>query len=209
MEISFNFGILLLTCFCFFFKFLEILELYYLYFPERPLIIHKTKFDIRQWFLITSVQPMIIWMYKESYLRFSSQQYNLLNYHESVHLTNHAIQKKYTNGVRDERLPNENMWDCHTFQAYLRQIGQMEMWTERIYPGMQKAIIGTLLASQENMDRRINTFELFGADFMISEDFYPWLIEINSSPDLGATTSVTARMCPQCLEDIIKGNFVS
>lgn len=148
-------------------------------------------------------------MYKESYLRFSSQQYNLLNYHESVHLTNHAIQKKYTNGVRDERLPNENMWDCHTFQAYLRQIGQMEMWTERIYPGMQKAIIGTLLASQENMDRRINTFELFGADFMISEDFYPWLIEINSSPDLGATTSVTARMCPQCLEDIIKGNFVS
>lgn len=55
------------------------------------------------------------------------------------------------------------------------------------------------------MDRRPNTFELFGADFMISEDFYPWLIEINSSPDLGNTTSVTARMCPQCLEDTVKG----
>jgi tubulin monoglycylase TTLL3/8 len=78
--------------------------------PERPLIIHKTKFDIRQWFLVTSVSPLIVWFYKESYLRFSSQQFNLQNYHESVHLTNYAIQKKYTNGVRDDRLPVENMW---------------------------------------------------------------------------------------------------
>lgn len=70
---------------------------------------------------------------------------------------------------------------------------------------MQRAIIGTLLASQDNMDRRPNTFELFGADFMICENYYPWLIEINSSPDLGNTTSVTARMCPQCLEDTVKG----
>ncbi|XP_059617744.1 tubulin glycylase 3A-like [Phlebotomus argentipes] len=171
---------------------------------ERPLTIHNTKFDIRQWFLITSVQPLVIWMYKESYLRFSSQEYNLLNYHESVHLTNHAIQKKYVNGQRDERLPQENMWDCHTFQAYLRMIGKLELWSERIYPGMQRAIIGSMLASQDNMDRRPNTFELFGADFMVSEDFYPWLIEINSSPDLGSTTSVTARLCPQCLEDTVK-----
>ncbi|XP_067620997.1 tubulin glycylase 3A [Eurosta solidaginis] len=171
---------------------------------ERPLTIHHTKFDIRQWFLITNVQPLVVWMYKESYLRFSSQEYSLTNHHESVHLTNHAIQKKYNNGRRDKRLPIENMWDCYSFQAYLRQIGKQDMWQERIYPGMKKAIVGTMLSSQENMDRRANTFELFGADFMICEDYYPWLIEINSSPDLGATTSVTARMCPQCLEDVIK-----
>lgn len=171
------------------------------------MIIHNCKFDIRQWFLITSVQPLIIWMYKESYLRFSSQEYDLVNFHESVHLTNHAVQKRYENGKRDERLPRENMWDCHTFQAYLRQIGKASMWSERIFPGMQKALIGTMLASQDTMDRRSNTFELYGADFMITEDCQPWLIEINASPDLGASTSVTARLCPQCLEDVIKGNL--
>lgn len=174
-------------------------------FSERPLVIHNCKFDIRQWFLVTSVQPLVIWMYKESYLRFSSQEYDLVNFHESIHLTNHAVQKRYENGKRDERLPRENMWDCHTFQAYLRQIGRADVWSERIYPGMRRALIGMMLASQETMDRRMSTFELFGADFMISEDFTPWLIEINSSPDLGASTSVTARLCPQCLEDVIKG----
>lgn len=43
---------------------------------------------------------------------------------------------------------------------------------------------------------------------MISEDFFPWLIEINASPDLAPSTSVTARMCPQAVEDTIKGKFL-
>ena len=32
----------------------------------------------------------------------------------------------------------------------------------------------------------------------------PWLLEINSSPALGATTSTTARLCANVLEDVIK-----
>ena len=71
---------------------------------------------------------------------------------------------------------------------------------------MKQCLIGAMLACQETMDKRQNSFELYGADFMLTDDFTPWLIEINSSPDLAPTTSVTARLCPQCLEDVIKGN---
>lgn len=172
---------------------------------ENPLIIYGTKFDIRQWFLISNCQPLTIWIYKDSYLRFCSQIFSLKNYHESVHLTNNAVQTKYkNNGGRDKALPDENMWDCHTFKAYLRQIGKAELWDTRIYPGMKQSLIGAMLACQDSMDKRQNSFELYGADFMLTEDFTPWLIEINSSPDLAPTTSVTARLCPQCLEDVIK-----
>ncbi|XP_074031079.1 tubulin glycylase 3A isoform X1 [Leptinotarsa decemlineata] len=172
---------------------------------ERPLIIYQTKFDIRQWFMVTCVQPLTIWMYRDSYLRFSSQIFNLKNFHESLHLTNYAIQCKYTNGSeRDKALPDDNMWDCHTFKAYLKQNGCMDKWNEVIYPGMQQSIICTMLSSQDTMDRRMNTFEIYGADFMLSEDFRPWLLEINCSPDLSFSTSVTSRLCAQCMEDVIK-----
>lgn len=80
-----------------------------------------------------------------------------------------------------------------------------EMWDTKIYPGMKESLVGAMLACQESMDKRMNSFELYGADFMLSEDYTPWLIEINSSPDLAPTTSVTARLCPQCLEDLVKG----
>lgn len=47
--------------------------------------------------------------------------FTLSNYHESVHLTNNAVQHKYKNNAeRDKALPDENMWDCHSFKAYLR-----------------------------------------------------------------------------------------
>jgi hypothetical protein len=45
---------------------------------------------------------------------------------------------------------------------------------------MKQGILGVLLASRENIVNRAGSFELYGADFMLSSsDFLPWLIEIN------------------------------
>ncbi|XP_076228210.1 tubulin glycylase 3A [Nomia melanderi] len=172
---------------------------------ERPLLIHSTKFDIRQWFIVTCAQPLTLWIYKESYLRFCSQKFCLTNFHESIHLCNHAIQCKYTNcGDRDPALPSDNMWDATTFKEFLKSQGHDKAWDEMIYPGMKQGLVGSLLASQEAMDRRKNSFELYGADFMVMEDFSVWLIEINSHPDMSYSSKVTTRLCRQVLEDTVK-----
>ncbi|XP_050309335.1 tubulin monoglycylase TTLL3-like [Anthonomus grandis grandis] len=172
---------------------------------ERPFLIHDTKFDIRQWFLVSSSYPLTIWLYKVCYLRFSSQTYNLRKLHESIHLTNNSVQAKYMQkNTRDPLLPSYGMWDSKQFKNYLSDIGFPEIFDTVIYPGMKQCITGAMIAHRDKIDRRKCCFELYGADFMLAENFEPWLLEINSNPALHASTPVTARLCPEVLEDVIK-----
>lgn len=173
---------------------------------ERPLLIYNTKFDLRQYFLVTHKENIKVWMYKTCYFRFSSQEFSLVNWHESVHLTNHAIQKKYSNQKeRSELLPVCNMWNLEQFKDYLRMVNKENEWTDHIYPAMKRNVLAAILATQEDCDLQKNCYELYGCDFMLTENLDPLLIEINCSPDLSGSTQITRKICSEVLEDLIKG----
>ena len=70
---------------------------------------------------------------------------------------------------------------------------------------MRNALINALQVTQDDIDYQRNAFELYGADFMITADLKPWLIEINCSPTMSYSTSITKRLCKAVLEDTIKG----
>jgi len=173
---------------------------------ERPLTIHNTKFDIRQWFLVTSWNPLVVWWYNDCYIRFSSQIFDLANFSESIHLTNNAVQAHYKNqSQRSELLPEDNMWDSATFARFCKGKAKGEDVFHTItLPRMKEEILVVLRGSTEFMLHRHNSFELYGADFMVDETYHPWLIEINSSPALGGTTSITKRLCRSVCEDTMK-----
>lgn len=144
-------------------------------------------------------------MYKDCFLKFCSQNYTLKSYHESIHLTNQAIQKHYTNSCdRNPGLPIKNICGLDSFKNYLKYIDKEGIWDEVIYPGMKKTIVGIMLTNQEALANEKHRFGLYGCDFILDSDLRPWLIEINNFPDFGP--SYKAKLCNKVLKDIIKGS---
>ena len=52
--------------------------------------------------------------------------------------------------------------------------------------------------------RRQLTFEIFGYDFMIDEDFRIWLIEVNTNPYIGIHNTKMKNLLPDMLDGFNK-----
>lgn len=149
-------------------------------------------------------------MYNSCYFRFSSQEFNLKSLQQAIHLTNVAVQKHQKNNPnRSKLLPEQNMWSLEQFKKYLCSIDQESLWESKIVPEMKKNIVAVVLCAQEATVFEINTFELYGCDFLITENFDVLLLEVNSNPNLSPSTEVNANFFPVLLSDVVKGKLLT
>lgn len=71
---------------------------------------------------------------------------------------------------------------------------------------MNKLTIDIFRACHDKLDpkRRLHCMEVFGLDFMIDDEFRPYLIEVNTNPCLELSCPLLARLIPSMLENAMK-----
>eukprot|EP00933_Yihiella_yeosuensis_P050700 TRINITY_DN48498_c0_g1_i1.p1 TRINITY_DN48498_c0_g1~~TRINITY_DN48498_c0_g1_i1.p1 ORF type:complete len:775 (-),score=100.73 TRINITY_DN48498_c0_g1_i1:113-2227(-) len=175
---------------------------------EMPLLIHKRKFDIRSYCLVTqdpNDKSMKGYFYKEAYLRTTSAEYSLKSKDRLVHLNNDAVQK---HGEAYGKFESANKMSLTEFQRYLDQhhpeYGLSVEGT--VVPQMRNLMADTIKAAGERLNpRNIDyCFEVFGFDFMVDASGRVWLIEVNTNPCLTHCNALLARLIPKMLDQALQ-----
>lgn len=177
---------------------------------ENPLLINGLKFDIRIYVLVTSYEPLRIYMYEEGLARFASEPFTLNSKkNKYVHLTNYSLNKHNENFIQNQDFRNDDVghkWSLSALCKHLDSIGVDTglMWV-RIYDLIIKTIITSepaVVAASKKINLHHNScFDLFGFDVMLDSNVKPWLLEVNLSPSLSTDSPLDYHIKSNLLID--------
>jgi Tubulin-tyrosine ligase family len=176
---------------------------------SNPLLINDLKFDLRIYVLVTSYDPLRIYIYDEGLARFASEPYNpSIKASKFAYLTNYSINKKNDKFIQNQDWKQDNIGHKWSLSALMKTLEGLSVDCNLLQAKIYDLVIKTIIAVEPqivSLARKLglgrnNCFDLFGFDVMIDSNLKPWLLEVNLSPSL-ATDSP--------LDLYIKGNLIS
>merc|ERR550519_102943 len=164
----------------------------------RPYLINETKFDLRLYVLVTSVNPLRIYLYDDGLVRFASNKYTNDTKSDGdvyTHLTNYSINKNSASYLpnEDSDVRQGHKWTLKSLWRHFDEEGidHSEIW-EKIKDLINKTIISAenpmATLFQQNVSSMYSCYELFGFDILLDSRLKPWLIEVNISPSLHSSS---------------------
>lgn len=110
---------------------------------------------------------------------------------------------EYTISNKDDYNENNGgKWPFHNLILYLRAVKGNEA-TEILLEQIDSIIVNSLRSVQPILINDKHCFECYGYDIIIDADLRPWLIEVNASPSLSATTAGDKIMKHTVINDVI------
>eukprot|EP00944_MAST-04C_sp_MAST-4C-sp1_P005661 g5661.t1 len=175
---------------------------------SNPLLIEGTrrKFDIRAYVLVLKNHE--VYFYDEGLLRLASKPFSMHSEQLGdpyVHVTNNSVNKR--NSIKHGAIENL-LWS-----EWNSKNGK-EVWKSTIMPQLKhiaKVTFGQCLLKNADVIREIqrykdiaDSFELFGMDCIVDENFKVWLLEVNHMPEIETSDAARAdkKMNDQLMIDM-------
>eukprot|EP01105_Mastigella_eilhardi_P017585 TRINITY_DN4042_c0_g1_i2.p1 TRINITY_DN4042_c0_g1~~TRINITY_DN4042_c0_g1_i2.p1 ORF type:complete len:353 (+),score=104.14 TRINITY_DN4042_c0_g1_i2:106-1059(+) len=162
-----------------------------------PYLIGGKKFDLRIYALVMSYTPLVVYLYRSGFARFSHHRFSLDDINNTyIHLTNVAVQKtsdSYTGHAK---------WDLVNVRQFVTAKHGAEA-ARKVFNDIQAVIVHCLLSVQRVMFQDRHCFELYGYDILIDSDLKPWVLEVNASPSMTAENPEDYKLKTTLLQDVL------
>lgn len=180
---------------------------------SNPLLMDGYKFDLRIYTVVTSVDPLRIYLFQEGIARFCTSKYSLAKLKNRFsHLTNYSVNKTNDHFVENTDAEQGNAgskWSLTGLLAHLHSLNILKD-PEQLKAQIREIICKTIIAAETHLTplthqfvkKPITCYELFGFDIMLDSNLKPWLIEVNVSPSLMGGSPLDKRVKGLLLSDI-------
>ena len=115
---------------------------------HKAFLIDKLKFDLRIYILLSGVDPLRIYFYKEGLCRLATAEYKPPNQHNLdnlyMHLTNYAINKFSSNYVANKGVDADNLGHKRSLTFALNYIQETGHDSAAVLHDIKSVIIKTL-----------------------------------------------------------------
>ena len=171
---------------------------------EKPLLYQGRKFDIRMWIMFMTNRDNEVYIFKEGHLKATSLKYNPDSNDLFVHLTNYSVQK---HNIHFSKIEIGNEIPFYEFQRELDRKKTGINFLKDIYPKIVRIVRltgGAAIQGKMNFMNVKNCFEIFGYDFILDENYKPYLLEINTNPGLEISSPLINQLLPRMIDDAFK-----
>lgn len=170
-------------------------------------LIDDTKFDLRVYALISSANPLTIYVFRDGVARFCSMKSGTGTIYSQ--LTNTALNKKNPEGVNIDQITQM----ISTVFDRLKRIENVD--TDLVWKKIDNIIILTVLSTLkyidvgmqqqnvENSNGYNRCFQILGFDVMLGTDWSPILLEVNFRPSLEGSTDAEREMKMKLLTEAL------
>ena len=160
-----------------------------------PFLINGLKFDLRIYVLVTSVDPLRIYMFDEGMARFCTEPYekptqdNLNEIYR--HLTNYSVNKHNDRFKQNSEVEGTDSQSHKRAKSLVfKDLESLGYDVEELQNNIDEIITLTLLSVQPFLahtykatfknidDKKSRCFEILGFDVLIDEDLKPWVLEV-------------------------------
>jgi len=154
------------------------------------------KFDMRLYFYIASVEPMVSFMYNDGYLRVNAEPYDLSDTdNKQAHITNFHVSKSHPQYDQiNDRVEGMNVrWTFDELGQFLEtRFGAENQSGMSTLEYVKSQIVHILrhvsLTIKPEMNKQQGCFALLGVDIILDENLKVWLIEFTKNPALRKST---------------------
>lgn len=176
-----------------------------------PLLINSLKFDLRIYVLVSSYEPLRVYIYEEGLARFASETYKPGHKgNRFMHLTNYSLNKKSENFVQNEDFRLDDTGHKWSLSAIIKLLEAHGISTDLLMKNIYELIIKTILSCESTVLEtthklglhRTNCFDLLGFDVLVDNNLKPWLLEVNLSPSMATDSPLDTYIKSNLLADM-------